>query len=175
MVDWLNSVYDVDTLHQAQRSFGLSGNIQLRSFLSEKGIELFGHLKFRHVYVPEKYCYSIADGPELKGFDAVLSSIVGQKLKAKSVSCFMFGRGDYTLLYDAIKPGSGVAFFLDLFDFDESLGGFSSFLKDGKEVFRVVAKSNSLALINQSGLKSFVKFVNHRAKSPRVFLYGVLQ
>jgi hypothetical protein len=171
----LNSAYDEDTLHQAQRSFGLSGNIQLQSFLSEKGFALFKHLKFRHVYVPEKCCYSIAGAPELKGFNAVLSSIVGKKVKAKSVFCFMFGKGDYTLLYDAIKPGSGVAFFLDLFDFDESLGGFSSFLKDSKEVFRVVAKSNSLTLVNQSGLKSFVKFVNHHAPNPRVFLYGVLQ
>jgi hypothetical protein len=108
-------------------------------------------------------------------FCAVLSAVIGREMHVAHVGFFLFGKGDYTVLFDELRPESGVAFFLDLVDGDESWGGYSSFMKGSKEVVRVVAKGNALSLVDQSGLRSFTKYVNHHAQKPRVFLYGVLQ
>ena len=65
--------------------------------------------------------------------------------------------------------------FLDLNPFDESWGGYTVFMKGDEELLRVIPHGNSLFLIDQTGLNSFTKYVNHNAKNPRVFLYAVLQ
>ena len=146
MVDWLNSAYDEATLKEASRSFSLSGNLQLLSFLSQKGLDQFRKLKFERAYEPTKHSYAVAKPPaftESGEFLKILQSIVG-KSKISSLACFRFSKGDYTVLYDALMPGRGVAFFLDIDDCDESWGGYTSFMKK-EEVFRVVPKRNSLA------------------------------
>lgn len=168
----INPVYDEETLNEAKISFKLSGNLQLLSFLSSKGLEHFKHSRFKRVFIPEEYSHSVAKAPAIKGLQSILQKLTGKKF---TFSVLKFEHGDYTVLYDALKPAKGVAVILDLADFDESWGGYTSFMKDSEELFRVVAKQNSLTLVNQSGLKSFTKYVNHHAQHPRIFLYGVQQ
>ncbi len=168
----INPVYDEETLNAAKRSFKLSGNLQLLSFLSSKGIEHFKHLNFKRFFVPEEYSYGVAKAPAIKELQSVLQKLTGKRF---TFSVLKFEHGDYTVLCDDLKPAKGVVVVLDLADFDESWGGYTSFMKDGEELFRVVAKQNSLALINQSGLRSFTKYVNHHAQHPRILLYGVQQ
>lgn len=167
----VNHEYDEKTLKEAARSSKLSGNLQLMSFLSAEAFNSFKNLKFKRVYIPGKYSYSIAKAPEL-GLQPVLQKLTGKKFK---FSILKFEHGDYTVLYDALRPAKGFVVMLDLFDFDESWGGYTSFVKDNKEMVRVVAKQNALIIINQSGLRSFTKYVNHHATHPRIFLYGVQQ
>ncbi len=173
MVDWLNPSYDERVLKRASQRFAVSGNLQLLSFLSPVGFIKLS-LEFKHFYVPKKYSYSKAKPPVFDGFQDVMSAIVGYKVKIHSLACCAFQNGDYTLLYDALKPGKGIAFFLDLTDWDISWGGYTSFLKKNKEVMRVIPRKNSLSLVDQNGLKSFTKYVNHHTSRPRLFLYGIL-
>lgn len=168
----VNSAYDDATLKEAARSFKLSGNLQLLSFLSVESFNEFRNLKFKRVYVPGKFSYSISKAPVLKEFQAILQKLTGKKF---TFSMMKFEHGDYTVLYDALKPAKGIVVMLDFFDLDESWGGCTSFMKNNEELFRVVAKQNSLTIINQSGFRSFTKYVNHHATHPRVFLYGVQQ
>ena len=170
MVD-INFSYDHETLQQAARSFKLSGNLQLLSFLSASAFNSFKNLKFKRVYFPGKYSYSIAKALALK-LQPILFKLTGKKFR---FSMFKFEHGEYTVLYDALRPAKGIVAMLDLFDFDESWGGYTSFMKGGEELFRVVAKQNALTIINQSGLRSFTKYVNHHATHPRIFLYCVQQ
>lgn len=163
----INPEYDDATLKEAARSFKLSGNLKLLSFISK----FDENLKFKRVYIPEKYSYSVAKASASK-LQRVLQKLTGKKFKFSAIK---FEHGDYTLLYDDLKPSKGIVCMLDLFDFDESWGGYTSFTKDGEEVVRVVARQNALTIINQSGLRSFTKYVNHRASHPRIFLYGVQQ
>lgn len=177
MVDWLNPAYSAETLHEAAKQFARSGNVQLVQFLSHKGLNEF-KLNFKKVYDPLKCSYGISKAPffvKSREFCAVLSAVIGRELHAEQIACYFFDKGDYTVLYDALKPGKGIAFILDLIDGDELWGGYTSFMKKGKEIVRVIPKDNALSLVDQSGLRSFVKYINHHAESPRVFLYGVLQ
>ena len=168
----INSEYDEEKLNEAKISFKLSGNLRLPSFLSSKGLEHFKHLKFKRVYIPGKSSFSIAKAPAIKEADFILKKLTGRKF---IFSVLKFEHGDYTVLYDDLKLSKGVAVVLDLVNFDESWGGFTSFMKDAEELFRVVSKQNTLTIINQSGLRSFTKYVNHHARHPRIFLYGVQQ
>ncbi len=161
-----------DPLKHIVRNFKLSGNMRLLSFLSPKNLGRFKHLKFKRVYVPEKCSYHVAKAPAIKELHLVLKKLTGKKF---IFSVLKFEHGDYTVLYDDLKPAKGVAVILDLVNFDESWGGYTSFMKGSEELFRVVAKQNSLTLIDQSGLRSFTKYVNHHAQHQRVFLYGVQQ
>ena len=177
MVDWLNPAYSAETLHEAAKEFASQGNIQLLQFLSQKGLDKF-KFKFKKLYAPLKVSCSIGKAPAFvksREFCAVLSAVIGREMHVAHSGLYLFDKNDYTVLFDELKPEKGVAFILDLVDGDDSWGGYTSFMKGDREVVRVIAKGNALSLVDQSGLKSFTKYVNHHAQKPRVFLYGVLQ
>ncbi len=177
MVDWLNPAYSAETLHEAAQNFSAGRNVQLLQFLSQNGFDKF-KLKFRKLYDPLKVSCSIGKAPAFvksREFCAVLSAVIGREMHVVHSGLYLFDKGDYAVLFDELKSENGVAFFLDLVDGDESWGGYMSFMKGREEVVRVVAKANALSLVDQSGLRSFTKYVNHHSQKPRVFLYGVLQ
>jgi hypothetical protein len=106
--------------------------------------------------------------------EVFISKIVGKKLKFKSLEWRKFKKGDYTLLYDSLKPESGFVVMVDIVPVAQEFGGFSSFIGDSGEVARVIPGKNTLTLVNAKGLRHFVKKLNHYSHS-RIFLYGVLQ
>ena len=61
-----------------------------------------------------------------------------------------------------MKPTTSYIMLLDVTSVAEEAGSYTSFLDDSGEVVRVVPKKNALFLINQTGLKSFVKYHNHK-------------
>ena len=177
MADWLNAAYDEETLKQAARSFALSGKLQLISFLSEKGLQQFNGMKFIRAYVPVMYSYHLANAPRFafsEEFRKIMCRLVGSEVKVSDLAVIRHQHGDYSLLYDMLKPGRHTIFMLDIAEMKEEWGAWTSFLKGNEEVFRVVPKRNALTLVNQKGLRCFTKYVNHNAKNPRTFLYGVL-
>ncbi len=173
----VNSFYDAKVLKLAKERLKEKGIMQLRDFLSREEVEKFQRLKWGVQYEPKTCSYRRAVPPlctRSKSFLAVVRQVVGKR-NVKVWECRAFEHGDYTVLYDALKPGKGVALFLDMNACQEEWGGYSVFLRNGKEVVRLVPRANTLTLVSQSGLKSFVKYVNYKARHPRVFLYGVLQ
>jgi len=169
----INLAYcDERTLMEAAEHFKREGSMQLLEFLTPKALEKFQNMKWRHVYVPMKYSYRFVAAPKIPWFSDFVSHIIGGPINVK-LSCLSFAHGDYSVLYDSLKPGKGYAIMLDINDFPESWGGYTVFMKGSKEVVRVVPKRNSLTIVNQNNLKSFHKYVNHHAKYPRIFLYGI--
>lgn len=168
----LNPKYDVNVLSEARKYLLKNGNVQLLDILSNKGFKKLSSAKWSHKYEPLKFSVHVANPPIIERLPELLQFLTG--LKQWKYSFLSLKQGDYSVLYDSMKPGKGFAFFLDINSLGESWGGYTSFMKKG-EVFRVVPKKNSLTLINQSGLRHFHKYVNHKAKNPRTFLYGVLQ
>lgn len=178
MVKWLNPSYNRETLHKAAMEFTKDRNIQLMFFLSQKGLDEFKQLEFKHVYEPTKYSYEVAKAPNFvktAEFCAIISTIVGRDVHVKSAECRLFDKSDYTILYDALEAGKGFVLMLDLVNWDEAWGGYTSFMKGNKEIFRIVPRGSALSIIDNSGLRMFTKYVNHHATHPRIFLYAVLQ
>ena len=176
MLDWLNPAYTKDVIKSASHAFAKSGSLQLQSFLSHSGLKQFTNFKWKKCYNPLEFSYSVANPPSFvfsPEFKEVISNLTGRKVKSASMFCFQ--HGDYSLLFDDLKPQTNVVAMLDLFDVDELAGGWTSFLEDGKEVFRVVPKRNALTLVSQNKFYSFTKYVNHHASNHRVMLYLVLQ
>ena len=127
---------------------------------------------WKKTYDPLRFSFSKAKAPSwAREFKALLQSITG---KGKmTIELRKFDKGDYTLLYDDLKDGKGVFFSLEFTSLKEDWGGFTSFVADG-EVARIVPKANTLFLVQQDGLKSFVKYVNHHTAHPRIALQGVV-
>ena len=119
------------------------------------------------------YSYRAAKVPSFvtsSAFTQLVSQVVGKKLKLVRAEVRAFLPGDYTVLADDMKPAKGYVGLLDLNTVEEDSGSYASFLDESGEVVRVVPKKNALFLINQNGLKSFVKYHNHKSSVPRVFL-----
>jgi len=191
MARWLNPFYSREVLASAHEQLVENKNMSLLQFLSNEGRHAFHQLRWVHCGDPLKYSYREAKVPAFaksKEFADVLSSVVGVRVAVKELSCRAFMKGDYTVLSDSTPAGKGVMFILDVNEelvdevdnveidraWNESWGGYTSFLKGSEEVVRIVPRHNCLFLINQSGLRSFTKYVNNHASRPRVFLVGTL-
>lgn len=168
----LNPKYDANILSAARKHLLKNGNVQLLDILSNKSLNKLSSAKWSHKYEPLKFSVHAANPPIVERLPELLQFLTGLKQWKYSFLCLR--QGDYSVLYDTLKSGKGFVFFLDVNSLDESWGGYTSFMKK-EEVFRVVPKANSLAIVRQDGLRHFHKYVNHKARNPRIFLYGVLQ
>lgn len=169
----INPAYDNELLARAARHLKKEGSVQLNEILVPKELRVFGSLKWKRVYYPGKFSLHYAKPPAVwKEFQKLVSRLIGKKVHC-SMWCIALMPGDYSVLYDALKPCKGFMFMFDVNTVPEDCGGYTVFLKGGKEVVRVVPKSNSFTIVNQRGLRMFHKYVNHLARSPRVFLCGV--
>ncbi|MBI4145840.1 hypothetical protein HY489_00715 [Candidatus Woesearchaeota archaeon] len=178
MAEWLNKVYAPNVLRDAGVQFRKEGHVQLLDFLSGPALKELGLLNWSEDFVPMKWRFLSATPPAFvrsQEFLDVLSVVLG-RMRSAYLSAQRFGKGDYSLLYDSLRPLGGIAFFLDVNSLDESCGGYSSFVDAaGKEVVRVVPRKNSLSLVDARGLRFFTKYVNHHAGNDRVFVGGVLR
>lgn len=173
MASWLNPIYNVKAISAAKEQFAKTQNLTLLLFLSELGLLSFKNMAWSENYEPLSHSYKIASPPSFvnSSFVNLISQVVGKKLKLKTAQVRAFLEGDYTLLADDTKPAKGYAVILDVNSVAEEVGSYTSFLNDKEEVIRVVPKKNALFIVNQSGLKSFVKYHNHKSQTPKVFLY----
>ncbi|MEM3154220.1 MAG: hypothetical protein QW165_01485 [Candidatus Woesearchaeota archaeon] len=169
----LNPVYNDAVVAQAAAHLKKKGSVQLTEILVPGALRVFENLKWKRAYYPDKFSLHYSHPPVVwKEFQKLVSKLIGKKVHC-SMQCIALMPGDYSLLYDALRHGKGFIFMFDVNTVPESCGGYTVFLKGNEEVVRVVPKSNTFTIINQSGLKSFHKYVNHHAKNPRIFLCGV--
>ena len=176
MADWLNSRYSNEVLAQAGVHFKNNGTLRLIDFLSPAGLKVLLAKSWQKALNPLKYSYSVSKAPSFTNssdFKKLISTIVGFDVKLSALALAKFSKGDYSLLYDSLKSGRGVLFFLDLNSLGEEEGGYTVFVKDDTEVLRIIPERNSFVLIRYDGLRFFTKYLNHRAKSDRIFLIGV--
>ncbi len=169
----LNPAYDDETIALAKAHLKREGSVQLNEILSHKALRSFQNLKWKHSYYPLKFSLHYSKPPRVwKEFQTLVSKLIGRKVQC-GMWCIAMLPGDYSVLYDSLKPGKGFIFMFDLTSLEESCGGYTVFMKGDEEVVRIVPKSNSFTIVNQSGLKVFHKYLNHRARHPRIFLCGV--
>ncbi len=104
---------------------------------------------------------------------AFVSTLLEKNVVLVSSRVFSFGSGDYTVLQDKIPLSQGVLVLVELpSDWDKQFGGYTVFLKDQEEVFRVRPIYNSVSVIlTDASMQSFVHYVRHSAgKKKRIFL-----
>jgi len=177
MPSWLNEFYTDDVLREVREQFKEDKNFNLLLFLSEEGKAQFENLDWTKQYDPLTHSYSTAPPPSFAGseeFKALLEKITGAKLSISALECRKFEHGDYTLLHDESEPKTGLVITLELTSGNEEHGGYTSYIDDNQEVVRQVPIENALFVIDQKGLVSFTKYLNHYAK-PRIFLYAEIE
>jgi hypothetical protein len=173
----INPLYLKDKTIAAAHAHFLSQhpkNIQLQDFLTVAEISSLG---WKKIDEPEKRKYAEAkyDLPiELVQF---ISKIVGKRLKVIYSGAYEFSHGDYTLLQDEAQP-SGILIQLELTPkWDETWGGYTSFVNESGEVVRITPQANTLVIVDQtSKMKHFTKYVNHLSGTQkRVFIQALLK
>jgi len=169
----INPAYDDEILAKAAEHLKKEGSVQLNEILVPGALRSFQNLKWKHLYDPLKFALHYSSPPEVwKEFQKLVSKLIGKKVNC-GMWCIAMTPGDYSVLYDSLKPGKGFIFMFDLNAVPENCGGYTVLLKGDREVARVVPKSNSFTIVNQAGLKVFHKYLNHHVKHPRIFLCGV--
>lgn len=171
----VNPAYDDEILARAAKHLKKEGSVQLNEILAPKELRVFNGLKWKRSYYPEKFSLHYAKPPAVwKEFQKLVSRLIGRKVHC-GMWCIALMPGDYSVLYDALKPCKGFMFMFDVNAVPENCGGYTVFMKGDEEVVRVLPKSNSFTIVNQFGLRMFHKYVNHHAKNPRIFLCGFAQ
>lgn len=171
-------------LRSAAAQFKKDWSIQLHGFLQyavARRISLSGSLK--HHYVPDQYSYhtfklsSVAKNLEKfirsADFAAIISAIVGKKVKIKHASWRGYTHGDYTVRHDKLPEPPGYDIVLDFTPrWDPRACGQHSFVQGGQEIIRIPPVFNSLTIVKRpKHVQKFVKYVNHRAgKDKRIVL-----
>ena len=174
-------------LDKASAQFRKEWSIQLHRFLQpeiyKKAIAL-ARAPLKSQYVPDQYCYhTFKSTPVIAkqlmrmvqsaDFAAIISIIVGKKIRLRHAAWRVYQHGDYTVRHDKLKEPPGYDVLLDITQhWDERACGHHSFVQGGKEIVRISPMPNSLAIIKRpSHLQKFVKYANHHAgKDKRVVL-----
>ncbi|PIN75173.1 hypothetical protein COV18_04465 [Candidatus Woesearchaeota archaeon CG10_big_fil_rev_8_21_14_0_10_37_12] len=163
----INPAYSTVLLKQARQHFKKTGVVQLMSFLEDANLNPI----WKHKCDPLKYSCRESKCKLSKEFKETIKLLTGKLVKSSKL--LMFKKGDYTVLYDGMKQPN-VVLFLDFVDMKESWGGYTAFIKNSAEVFRIVPKANTLTLVDCSKISFFTKYVNHHAKNTRIVLCAEL-
>ena len=110
------------------------------------------------------------NSPEFLSFASILT---GKHLTKSDCSLRMFMKGCYTLIHEETAE-DGIEFFFDLTPkWDNEFGGYTAYLAyDGSKV--ITPQYPNTLILAESG-RSYVKYVNHLAKSDgRLVVYGKL-
>ncbi len=104
-----------------------------------------------------------------KAFAQFLSFIIGRKVACASIEWQSFRHRQYTLLHDKLKQERGIYLFFDLSArWDEAWGGYTSVVKDGEELVRVIPRADALTFLTLAGkARHFTTYVNHKAGQHR--------
>lgn len=165
----INKEYSKKTvIDKIQKTFDKEGSIQLFDFI-ELEIPAVNLVKS---YIPYKYCFRSAEFSDKNVIEAIkefLGKLVGKELILQSSIIFNFKIKDYTLMSDEVTEDKGIkAIFEFTNNWKEEFGGYTSFVKNNKEVFRINPVKNSLTIIKTGKtMRSFVKYINHKAENNR--------
>lgn len=165
----INKEYTKKTvIEKIKKTFDKEGSVQLQNFIE---LEIPA-VNFVKSYIPYKYCFRSAEFSDKNVIDAIkefLEKLVGKELTLQSSTIFNFKIKDYTLMRDDVTEDKGIkAIFEFTNNWKEEFGGYTSFVKNNKEVFRVNPVNNSLTIIKtDKKTRSFVKYMNHKAENNR--------
>jgi len=177
----INKVYAQKiSLEQIKKVLDNKNSIQLQCFFEE---EYFNKLKDRinkiilkKEFIPQLYSYSSADFKDkdiISTINNLISYLFNKSSKLSSSRIFSFQHRDYTLLSDSIRQDDGVKVIIELTDnWNDEANGYTSFVKDKKEVARINVINNSVSIIRTNNdMRSFVKYVNYKSKDKkRIFI-----
>lgn len=173
----INKVYIKEqTIEKIKKVLKKEGCIQLQNFFREKYYKVLynKNIKLKKVYIPNLCSYSFSEFKDkkfLKQISNFLSNFYRLKLKGSKI--LYFKHEDYTLLNDKTNEEEGITIIIELTNnWNNEYGGYTLFTKNNKEVLRINPIKNSLTIIKTNKeMKSFVKYVNHKAKNnKRIFV-----
>ncbi len=177
MGEWVNPFYSRKVFGFLHEQFVESKNTTLQKFVASGKLSI-SQLKEKSDLL--QYSYKVGKVPTFvhsSEFLQVLQQVVGFEGKIKNVEACVFEKGDYTVLADGQALGKGALFLLSVnpgLCWNDEWGGFVSILNGEQEVMRVSPQQNALTIIDYRGLRSFVKYVNHHAKSSFILIRGFL-
>jgi len=147
--------------------------VQLNEFGedSQKLVKITRRLKKE--YNPLRYSFESAKVKENEIREILESVNKIKKGKLVSMKLYQFGQGDYTILNDNQYEEEGMTVIIELTpSWKKESGGFSSWIKEGEEVYRLYPIPDSLTLVKTTKtMKSFVKYVNkNAAQMKRIYI-----
>lgn len=179
-----NTYLNDEALEQIKTVLNKEGVITLYGFLANdyysKLLTKLKQFKFQNNYDPPRFSYKsfkLEDNKLKPSLSLFIAKILNLNLQIDSDIIFCFEHRDYTLMNDSSSEIDGIKIILELTpNWDESSGGYTSFIKNKEEVFRLYPIKNSLTIIKtKNEFKSFVKYVNHfSGKNKRYFLEFII-
>lgn len=177
--DYLNPVL----LRQMRNVYRRQQSVQLRAFLT---LQQFRQLQHDAMHAPQ----TARSVPDMFIYDALkpcgtmlsfehflrspvfaqlLSFILGRKVACASIEWQSFRHRHYTLLHDKLRQERGIYLFFDLTArWEEAWGGYTSVVKDGDELARIIPRANALTFFTLAGkARHFTTYVNHKAGQHR--------
>ena len=176
----INNIYErPEVLSSLKKVFKEQGSVQMEVFLEPKiydevvkGIKK-AYMKKVNVPLEGLYFQAPFQKKEItKAIDGWISALMEKPVKSEQ-TIFSFRHKDYTICSDEHDEKKGLMAFLEVTKvWGENWGGYTSFIKNNEEVFRIVPVANTLTLVSVGEkMKKFVKYVNyHAGKTKREYI-----
>ena len=164
---------DPELIDSIKEIFDREGIVQLNEFVEdrEKLVKIARRLKKE--YNPLRYSFESAEIKESEVREILEFVNKIKEGKITSMKCYQFCHKDYTLMNDNQYEEEGMTVIIELTpSWKKESGGFSSWIKDNEEAYRLYPIPDSLTLVKTTrAMKSFVKYVNKRAgELQRIYL-----
>ncbi len=173
----INKIYfNKQTRIKIKEILELESSIQLQEFLENASykilLENIKKLELEKNYKPELYSNSSIKY-NIKDLNNFLEELMGKRVRSSRLFCFK--HKDYTIINDNINEEEGFTIILELTEkWNKKYGGYTSFVKNNEEIFRLNPKKNSLTIIKTNiEMKSFVKYINNKAKNKKRYFLKI--
>ena len=176
MDKFINPAYQTkDVLKKLKKAFKDDPDlpcVALQDFLTKEGVEKIREAakKWKHTTIPDKHAY--AESTARLGLNQFVKQVTGKQPKPHKT--LLFRHKDFTVLHDEEKQPTGVIGLYCLSDWKEEWGGDVVFVKKGDTLGRFTPRKNTLVLVQRKrGVKSVIKYVNHKAGKHALVLVSV--
>ena len=177
----INNYYsNKEVINEISKVILKEGKVELQKLLEEwyykQLLEDIKILKLKKKYIPQFYRYEYSTFKDKKLIllmEYFLFKIFKKDIKFYEARLLLFKHKDYVLLNDQINERNGIKLILDLTKgWNEESGGYTLFVKDNKEMLKIKPNNNTLTIIiTDNKMKSFVKYINHKAQDKkRIFI-----
>ena len=159
--------------------FNIPKSVKLEIFFKKEKFDALKKeiekLKFNKNYIPNEYSFLISNvGSEFEmffnseEFNSYLGFLIDRSKFKTKMNTLLLEHKDYSLLNDHEKAITffEVNFFLS--NFKEDFGGYFCYMRDDKELLRVIPSENSLTLVHLQKVNRFIKYINVNSGNKKI-------
>ncbi len=152
-------------------------HLMLEEICTKESLREFQHkikqLKFKQKKIITQSKYKTLISPNLilplQELNPIIKKITG-KIITTEIEVLQLSHKEYTLLHDKKEKEKGYTIMIDVTPMWDSSWGGTIIYKKENDYYTIPPKPNSLTIVNNQNMQSFIKYINHKAEKNKLYL-----